>query len=241
MATTEAAEKKPEILEPRKSIVVDAPLEKEPEKPSEAPDYTKVIDRMGNELGDLRKQNRELQQMLQQMQAPKEEAPTYSLDENPQEFIQQAVGQAIDERLGPKLQVLESDLNQRRGAAFDEKVARTYPDWKETVGDESFAEWVKASPARTQMYMIADQNFDVDSAVELIKRFRQDQAEAKQSESGAIQAAGMVDGGGDSGGAKVFAASEIKHLMETDPEAYRRWLSSEGMAAYRDGRVDQNR
>ena len=64
---------------------------------------------MGNELGDLRKQNRELQQMLQQMQAPQEETPTYSLDENPQEFIQQAVGQAIEERLGVLLAVGDDD------------------------------------------------------------------------------------------------------------------------------------
>ena len=243
MATTNAEQQQPEVIEPRReSIIVDAPHEKEGAKAEAPADYTKTIDKMGNELGELRKQNRELMQALQGLQQGSQAEPEkFSYEDNPTEFIQQAIGTAIEERLGPKLQVLESDLHQRRATTFDEKLSQTYPDWKETAQTEDFANWVKASPARTQMYVIADQNFDVDSATELMKRFRQDQAEAQKNQKGAIDAAGMVEGGGDSSGVKVYAASEVKHMMETDPEAYRRWLSTEGMAAYNDGRVDQNR
>lgn len=244
MATTEAAtdQAPADVVEARPSIVVDPPQQQAEQVADAAPNYVKTIDKMGNELGELRKQNRELQQLIQKMNAPQAESPTpVSFDSDPAAFVAQAVGQAIDERLGPQLQVLESDLHERRGAEFDRKVSEQYPDWKETAQSDDFVAWVKASQGRSQMYMIADKHFDSDSAVELLKRFKADQAEADESKTGAINAAGMVDGGGSADGVKVYAASEVKHMMETDPEAYRRWLAGDGMNAYRDGRVDQNR
>lgn len=248
MATTEGAQQRPsnvqEVLtsSQRESIVVDAPANKpEADAKADKPDYVKTIDKMGNELGELRKQNRDLMAKLDTMQIPqREEAAPVSFEEQPEQFIQQSIQQALASQLGPQLQVLQSDLLERKSASFDKKLSESYPDWKETAKGDDFADWVKASPARVQMYKLADANFDVDSATELLKRFRQDQAEAKTNEQGALNAAGLVSGGGETGGARVYAASEIKKMINDDPDRYRQWLAGDGMRAYQEGRVDQN-
>ncbi len=244
MAITDqnAVEHIQEVSTDREPILVEAPQEKPAEpKPTEQPDYTKTIDRMGNELGELRKQNAELMAQLTNMQAPNVEAEKVSFESDPEGFIKQAVADALGQTVAPQLQVLESDLLGRKAEKFDEKLSTVYPDWKETAEQPDFAEWIKASPARAQMFQIADQNFDVDSAAELIKRYKQDQAERKAGEQGALAAAGIVESGGDSGGATVYAASEIMRMKQNDPAEYNRWLAGDGMKAYQEGRVDQNR
>ena len=51
MATTNAEQQQPEVIEPRReSIIVDAPHEKEGAKAEAPADYTKTIDKMGNQL-----------------------------------------------------------------------------------------------------------------------------------------------------------------------------------------------
>lgn len=255
MATTEAAEQPnpgqsdDAVLAPiqNRGILVDAPVDKAPDdgKGQEADTTQATIDRMGNELGEARKAVKELTAQIEAMrqgQAAANAPEPVSYEDDPAGYIQQAIDSALEHKLGPKLQVLESDLLVRQSEKFDQKVKEAYPDWQETAKMPEFADWVKASPARIQMYQIADRNFDVESTVELIKRFRQDQAEAQANQAGAINAAGLVEGGGntDSGG-RVYAASEIKRMINDDPEGYQRWLSTDGMRAYSEGRVDQNR
>ena len=227
------------------SIIIDTPPPAEAKQDTQSDGARQaqlLADRLGNELGQARKELKELRAQVEQstFQVPQVPEPV-SYDEDPQKFIQQSIDDALKAHLGPKLQMLESDLLQRKSVTFDERLSETYPDWKESVNSEDFANWVKQSQARIQMYQIADQNFDVDSAHELLKRFKQDQAEAASNKQGALNAAGVVENGGDSGGARVYAASEIRKLIETDPQEYQRWMAGEGMAAYRDGRVDPNR
>jgi len=246
MATTEQAQVagQDDGLAPtveNNSILVEPPKQAEPEQAKPEFDPQKVIDRMGNELGELRKELRNANQRLAEIQAPAQDVEQVTFEEDPQAFIQQTIQQTLESTLAPKLQVLESDLLQRQSVKFDEKLSQTYPDWKETVKGDSFADWVQASPARLQMYQIADKNFDVESAAELLKRYKQDSAEAEANKQGAIGAAGLVQGGGDTGGARVYAASEISKMIQSDPEAYRRFMSGDGMKAYQEGRVDMNR
>lgn len=225
----------------RNSVVIETPKQAEPEQEKSEFDPQKVIDRMGNELGELRKELRSANQRLSEFQAPTPEVERVSFEDNPQQFIEQTIQRTLESTLAPKLQVLESDLLNRQSVKFDESVSESYPDWKETIKADEFAEWVQASPARLQMYQIADKQFDVSSAVELLKRYKQDVAESQATKKGAIGAAGLVRSSGDSGGARVYAASEIQKMIENSPEDYRRWMAGDGMAAYRDGRVDPSR
>ena len=223
------------------SILIEPPKQAEPEQAKPEFDPQKVIDRMGNELGELRKELRDANRRLAEMQAPSQEVEQVSFEDSPQQFIEQTIQRTLEANLAPKLQVLESDLLQRQSVKFDEKLSQTYPDWKETVKGDDFADWVQASPARLQMYQIADKNFDVESAAELLKRYKQDSAEAEANKQGAIGAAGLVRGGGDTGGARTYAASEIASMIQSDPEGYRRFMAGDGMKAYQEGRVDMNR
>jgi len=225
------------------SVLIEAPKQPEPEaeRSSESVDFQKLSDRLGNELGEARKQLREMSQRLAEIQAPQREVEQVTFQDDPEQFIQQTIQQTLESTLAPKLQVLESDLLQRQSVKFDESLSQTYPDWKETVKGDSFAEWVQQSPARLQMYQIADKQFDVPSAAELLKRYKQDVADAEATKQGALGAAGLVQGGGDTGGARVYAASEIAKMVENNPEEYRRWMAGDGIAAYREGRVDQSR
>lgn len=250
MATTENAAVRPadtqEVLQPssKESIVVEAPKQQaEPStEQSDAEKYRLLSDKLGNQLGETRKELKALRDQMEQMntlQQVPEARPTFEQD--PEAFIQMAVRDAIGQGVAPTLEVLQSDLVMRKGEAFDQKLSETYPDWKETANSEDFANWVQANEARMQMYKIADQNYDTESAAELIKRFRQDSAQAEKDKQGAIAAAGLVSGGGDTGGARMYAASEVKRMMNDDPESYRRWLANDGMKAYQEGRVDQSR
>ena len=223
------------------SIIIEPPKQAEPEQAKPEFDPQKVIDRMGNELGELRKELRDANRRLAEMQAPSQEVEQVSFEDSPQQFIEQTIQRTLEANLAPKLQVLESDLLHRQSVKFDEKLSQTYPDWKETVKGDDFADWVQASPARLQMYQIADKNFDVESAAELLKRYKQDSAEAEANKQGAIGAAGLVRGGGDTGGARTYAASEIASMIQSDPEGYRRFMAGDGMKAYQEGRVDMNR
>lgn len=226
----------------RNSVVVETPKQAEPaaEQKQEF-DPQKTIDRMGNELGELRKELREANARLTQMQAPAQDVEQVTFDENPQQFIEQTIQRTLESTLAPKLQVLENDLLNRQSVKFDEALSETHGDWKETVKSDQFADWVKASPARLHLYQLADSTFDVSSAHELLNRFKDDLRESDANKQGAIGAAGLVQNSGDAGGARVYAASEIQRMIENNPDEYRKWMAGEGMAAYREGRVDTNR
>lgn len=227
----------------RNSVVIEAPKPADPGPvESEADKMRATIDRMGNELGEARRLLKEQSEQLAALATPKapEEAPV-SFEDNPQAFIEQTIQRTLEANLAPKLQVLESDLLNRQSVKFDELLSETYPNWRETIQEDTFASWVKASPARAQMYRTADSQFDVDSAVELLRMYKRDQAEAESAKAGAIGAAGLVEASGDTGGARTYAASEISRMVTDDPEGYRRFMAGDGMKAYQEGRVDRNR
>ena len=227
----------------RNSVVVETPKQQEaqPEQ-SPADKQQATIDRMGNELGEARRLIKEMSAQLAEYAKPQaQEVEQVTFEDNPQQFIEQTIQRTLESSLAPKLQVLENDLLNRQSVKFDEALSQTYPDWQDTVKASEFADWVQANPARMQMYRIADQEFDVQSAVELIKRYKDDLATSEANKQGAIGAAGLVQTGGDTGGARVYAASEISAMLRSDPEAYRRWMSGDGMKAYQEGRVDSSR
>ncbi len=225
------------------SVLVETPKAPDPEPvQSDADKQRATIDRMGNELGEARLAIKQLTEQLSQYTQPTADEPAQvTFEDDPQAFIQQTIQQTLESTLAPKLQVLESDLLQRQSTKFDQSLSETYPDWQDTVKTEDFASWVQANPARMEMYRIADKQFDVPSAVELLKRYKDDLTTAEANKQGAIGAASLVAGGGDTGGARVYAASEVSQMIQSDPEAYRRWMAGDGMKAYREGRVDSTR
>lgn len=196
----------------------------------------KLLGRQSSEVGELRK----VVDSYIQTQLSNEAPETEEIDffEDPQT----AVSRAIENH--PKIREAEAmSLQYRKQDTFG-RLNQKYPDLMETVQDPKFQDWVKASKIRTQLYQLADQQFDYDSADELLSNWNERKgtvkatAEAeKASRKNAVKEAstGNVRGTGETS-KKIYRRSDIIKLMKTDPDRYQA-LSDEIMTAYREGRV----
>jgi len=127
---------------------------------------------------------------------------------------------------------------------IQQKLNQNHPDFGSIVQDPEFAEWVKQSPVRTQLYAKADAEFDYDSANELLSTYKQiKQIKTKQVEAAGKEAlkqnlkAVQVDTGGTGESSKrVYRRADLIRLRMNDPDRYEA-LESEIMAAYAEGRV----
>jgi len=196
----------------------------------------KLLGRQSSEVGELRK----VVDSYIQTQLSNEAPETEELDffEDPQK----AVAKAIENH--PKIREAEEMSMQYRKQDTFGRLQQKYTDLMETVQDPKFHDWVKASKIRTQLYMMADQQFDYDAADELLSNWNERKgtvkatAEAeKQSRKNAVKEAstGNVRGTGETS-KKIYRRSDIIKLMKTDPDRYQA-LSDEIMTAYREGRV----
>ena len=196
----------------------------------------KLLGRQSSEVGELRKVVDSYIQTQLSNEAPETEEIDFFDDP------QSAVSKAIENH--PKIREAEAmSLEYRKNDTFG-RLQREYPDLMETVQDTKFQDWVKASKIRTQLYAMADQQFDYDAANELLSTWNERKgtvkatAEAeKQSRKQAVKEAstGNVRGTGETS-KKIYRRSDIIKLMKTDPDRYQA-LSDEIMTAYREGRV----
>ena len=196
----------------------------------------KLLGRQSSEVGELRK----VVDSYIQTQLSNEAPETEELDffDDPQK----AVAKAIENH--PKIREAEAMSQQYRKQDTFGRLQSKYSDLMETVQDPKFHEWVKASKIRTQLYMMADQQFDYDAADELLSNWNERKgtvkatAEAeKASRKNAVKEAstGNIRGTGETS-KKIYRRSDIIKLMKTDPDRYQA-LSDEIMQAYREGRV----
>ena len=120
-----------------------------------------------------------------------------------------------------------------------------HPDMQQILSDPKFAEWIKASKIRTQLFVAADQQYDADSADELFSLWKERKTVAqqtakveKQARKQTLKAANTGNARGSSEGSrkKVYRRADIIKLMKNDPDRYQA-LSDEIMAAYAEGRV----
>jgi len=200
----------------------------------------KLIDRQGKEVGEIRKLADELikQNLSSNKQSIKEEAPEVDFFENPKEAIRQTVDNHPDVVAG-------------RQAAYDfkkmqiqQKLAQEHPDFGQVASDPDFANWVKSSPIRINLFAKADGEFDYDSANELLTTYKQLRGvKAKQtSDAGEatrktnLKAASVDVGGSGESGKRVYRRADLIRLKMTDPNRYEA-LSDEIMQAYAEGRV----
>jgi hypothetical protein len=200
----------------------------------------KLIDRQGKEVGEIRKLADELikQNLSSNKQSIKEEAPEVDFFENPKEAIRQTVDNHPDVVAG-------------RQAAYDfkkmqiqQKLAQEHPDFGQVASDPDFANWVKSSPVRINLFAKADGEFDYDSANELLTTYKQLRGvKAKQtSDAGEatrktnLKAASVDVGGSGESGKRVYRRADLIRLKMTDPNRYEA-LSDEIMQAYSEGRV----
>lgn len=200
----------------------------------------KLLGRQSSEVGELRRVFDTYIQSQLAEKSPKKEEVVDEVDffSDPEG----ATARAIENH--PKVKEAGDVVTQYRQQTALSKLQSKHPDMQTIVNNESFQNWVKASKIRTQLFLLADQQYDYDSADELFSLWKDRQqvvtqtAQAeKAGRKAAVQAANT--GGGRGTGEvskKVYRRSDIIKLMETDPERYEA-LSDEIFRAYQEGRV----
>ena len=202
----------------------------------------KLLGRQSSEVGELRKVVDDYISS-QTQSAPQ---PQYVEPEDDIDYFtdpQGAVNRAIENH--PKIREAQEYSQQYKQQAALATLGNKHPDMQEILGDPKFAEWIKASKIRTQLFVQADQEYNADAADELFslwkerKTVTQQTAQVeKQARKQQLKAAntGNARGSGEGGRKKVYRRADIIKLMKTDPERYQS-LSEEIFQAYAEGRV----
>ena len=205
----------------------------------------KLLGKQSSEVGELRKVVDDYIQTQLSEQAPQQQQEAEQEDIDFFSDPDKAVARAIDNH--PKIKEAEQISSQYRQSTAMAELQRRHPDMQSILQDNKFAEWIKGSKIRQQLFVQADQQYDYEAADELFNTWKERQqvvgqtaASEKTERKKAVKAAstGNVRGSGEQSAKKVYRRSDIIKLMKEDPERYMS-LSNEIMAAYADGRVRQ--
>jgi hypothetical protein len=202
----------------------------------------KLLGKQSSEVGQLRSVVDE----YIQAQLSNQQAPVQQQEEDDVDFFvdpEKAVARAIENH--PKIKEAEAYTAQNKRQTALSQLQSKHPDMQEILNDNGFAEWVKGSKIRTQLFVQADQSYDYDAADELFSLWKeragvaqQTVAVEKQARKQQLKAAntGNARGTGEGSRKKVYRRADIIKLMKTDPERYSA-LSEEIFQAYAEGRV----
>lgn len=202
----------------------------------------KLLGRQSSEVGELRKVVDDFVKGQLATQSPRPAQPVeeeVDFFDNPQKAVERAI-----ENHPTVKQAQQAAASMRQQEAIN-ALKTAHPDFQTILQDEGFAEWVKKSKIRQQLFVAAHKNFDFDAADELLSSWKEraqvvrDTVETeKQSRKQQVKSAstGNVSGSGESPARKIYRRADIIKLMQTDPERYMA-LAGEIRTAYAEGRV----
>ena len=233
--TVEEAPQEPELPEKyrNKSLEDIVQMHQEAEK---------MLGKQSSEVGELRKVVDDYIQAQLSQQAPVQQQD----EEDDIDFFtdpKSAVSRAIENH--PKIREAEQYARQSQQQATLSQLQADHPDMQQILNDPKFAEWVKGSKIRTQLFVQADQQYDYDAANELFSTWKERNNMAQQTAEVEKQArkqqlksasTGNARGTGEATRKKVYRRADIIKLMNSDPDRYMA-LQPEIMAAYAEGRV----
>ena len=200
----------------------------------------KLIGKQAQEVGEVRKLADELirQNLGSKQQQTKQDEPEIDFFEDPKKAVQRTVDSHPD-ILAARQATLELKRTQ-----IQQKLAQEHPDFGDIAKDQDFANWVKSSPVRIELFKRADAEFDYDSANELLSTYKQLRGVKKQQSEASneatrkqsLKAVGVDVGGSGESSKKVYRRADLIRLKMQDPNRYDA-LSDEIMQAYAEGRV----
>lgn len=202
----------------------------------------KLLGRHSSEVGELRKVvDQYIAAQLNQKGNTEQAQQTEEID-----FFVDPVGatqQQIENH--PSIRQAKEYTEQARRAASLTLVKNKHPDMEGIIKDPSFAEWIQSSKIRTQLFLMADQQYDADAADELFSLWKDRQQVVqntatveKAARKDALRSAstGNARASAEQRARKKFRRADIIKLMNTDPARYEA-LQPEIMQAYAEGRV----
>ena len=258
-------ERKEEELEATDQLdtqdTVETPEEEQPQQPEVPEKYQgksvedlvqmhqeleKFSGKQSTEVGELRKVVDDyIQTQLSVQQAPQQQQQQDDNDDDVDFFVdpKTAVSRAIDNH--PKIKEAQAYTQQYKQQATLAQRKSSHPEMEQILQDPKFAEWIKGSKVRTQLFVQADQAYDYDAAHELFSLWK-DRNQVVQQTAQAERAArksqvksantGNARGTAEGSRRKVYRRADIIKLMRTDPERYQS-MSDELLKAYSEGRV----
>ena len=258
-------ERKEEELEATDQLdtqdTVETPEEEQPQQPEVPEKYQgksvedlvqmhqeleKFSGKQSTEVGELRKVVDDyIQTQLSEKQAPQQQQQQDDNDDDVDFFVdpKTAVSRAIDNH--PKIKEAQAYTQQYKQQATLAQLKSSHPEMEQILQDPKFAEWIKGSKVRTQLFVQADQAYDYDAAHELFSLWKernqvvQQTAQAeKAARKSQVKSANTGNARGTAEGSrrKVYRRADIIKLMRTDPERYQS-MSDELLKAYSEGRV----
>ena len=203
----------------------------------------KFSGKQSTEVGELRSV---VDSYIQTQLEEQQQAPVQQQEDDDVDFFvdpKTAVSRAIDNH--PKIKEAQAYTQQYKQQATLAQLKSSHPEMEQILQDPKFAEWIKGSKVRTQLFVQADQAYDYDAADELFSLWKernqvvQQTAQAeKAARKSAAKSANTGNARGTSEGSrrKVYRRADIIKLMKTDPERYNA-MSDEILKAYAEGRV----
>ena len=204
----------------------------------------KLIGKQGSEVGDLRRVVDDFIKTQTAKDSEKAAKETEAI--SPDDFIddpQKAINKAVENH--PSIKEAKESAKAMKRSETLAKIQQEFPDVQTVVQDPKFAEWIKASRVRTELFTRAEVDYDFDSAKELLDTWKEKQNISKKvAETSKVdreQQLKAADVGSNSSTSepvskKKYRRSDIIKLMQTDPDRYDS-MSEEIMTAYREGRV----
>ena len=202
----------------------------------------KLLGKQSSEVGELRG----VVDDYIQTQLAQQQAPVQQQEEDDTDFFvdpQAAVSRAIENHPSIR-EANQVTQNYKKQTALSQLQSK-HPEMASIVQDANFAEWIKSSKIRTQLFVQADQQYDYDAADELFSLWKdiasvaeQTVAVEKQARKQQVKSAstGNARGTGQTQRKKIYRRADIIKLMQTDPDRYSA-LSEEIFQAYAEGRV----
>lgn len=205
----------------------------------------KLIGRQAQEVGEVRKLADEL--IKQQLNTNKQDTQPRAEDNEIDYFADpdKAVNHAVENNPVVKQLREQAEMQSRQQAAA--QLQTKFPNFQEIVASDDFANWIKTSKVRLELFAKAN-NYDYDSAEELLETYTQirgvkaQQADAtlKQGEdvkrTQNLRAAAVQKGGTGEVGKPIYRRVDLIRLRMQDPERYNA-MQDDIMAAYNEGRV----
>lgn len=201
----------------------------------------KLLGRQGAEVGELRKAVDDLlKTKLDEFKGGNEvedQEEDFDFYENPKEAVNRTLEKS------ETIQQMKQMLAQQQQAEVLKMIENKYPDYRDTIQNENFVEWIKASKVRTELLQRADK-YDLDAALELLGNWKELKGtvekvkEVNEKDRKLQRKAASTGGGGSSEpvSRKIYRRTDLVNLMRTNPRKYMANVE-EYDRAYAEGRV----
>lgn len=201
----------------------------------------KLLGRQGAEVGELRKAVDDLlKTKLDEFKGGNEvedQEEDFDFYENPKEAVNRTLEKS------ETIQEMKQMLAQQQQAEVLKMIENKYPDYRDTIQNENFVEWIKASKVRTELFQRADK-YDLDAAFELLGNWKELKGtvekvkEVNEKDRKLQRKAASTGGGGSSEpvSRKIYRRTDLVNLMRTNPRKYMANVE-EYDRAYAEGRV----